>query len=110
LRCKGDRTIVISYDDGGYSGGSTDRPALQRLLADIRDRRIDVVVVYKVDRLTTRTGLYRDSNLSLLAPRIPARKGFGEARDWPAVFGDMSLFRATEIGFPPSHLAKAAGS
>jgi DNA invertase Pin-like site-specific DNA recombinase len=39
------------YDDGGYSG-STERPALQRLLADIRDRRIDVVVVYKVDRLT----------------------------------------------------------
>jgi hypothetical protein len=40
------------YDDGGYSGGSTERPALQRLLADIRDRRIDIVVVYKVDRLT----------------------------------------------------------
>jgi len=40
------------YDDGGYSGGSTDRPALQRLLADIQSRRIDVVVVYKVDRLS----------------------------------------------------------
>jgi site-specific DNA recombinase len=40
------------YDDGGYSGGSTDRPALQQLLADIRARKIDVVVVYKVDRLT----------------------------------------------------------
>jgi DNA invertase Pin-like site-specific DNA recombinase len=36
----------------GYSGGSTARPALQRLMADIRDRRIDIVVVYKVDRLT----------------------------------------------------------
>jgi agmatinase len=33
-----------------------------------------------------------------------------EARDWPAVFGDRSPFRATETGFPPSHLAKAAGS
>jgi site-specific DNA recombinase len=44
--------IRTRYDDGGYSGGSTDRPALQRLLADIRDRRIDIVVVYKVDRLT----------------------------------------------------------
>jgi DNA invertase Pin-like site-specific DNA recombinase len=42
---KGDRTIVISYDDGGYSGGSTERPALQRLLADIRDRRIDIYEV-----------------------------------------------------------------
>ena len=40
------------YDDGGYSGGSMDRPALQKLLADIQARRIDVIVVYKVDRLT----------------------------------------------------------
>src|SRR6202022_3012074 len=40
------------YDDGGYSGGSTDRPDLQRLLDDIRTRKIDVIVVYKVDRLT----------------------------------------------------------
>ena len=40
------------YDDGGYSGGSMDRPALQRLLFDINDRKVDVVVVYKVDRLT----------------------------------------------------------
>jgi site-specific DNA recombinase len=40
------------YDDGGYSGGSTERPALQRLLADIRGRKIDIIVVYKVDRLT----------------------------------------------------------
>jgi site-specific DNA recombinase len=44
--------VRTRYDDGGYSGGSTERPALQRLLADIRDHRIDVVVVYKVDRLT----------------------------------------------------------
>jgi site-specific DNA recombinase len=40
------------YDDGGYSGGSTDRPDLQKLLVDIRARKIDVIVVYKVDRLT----------------------------------------------------------
>ena len=40
------------YDDGGFSGGNMERPALQRLLADIRSSRIDVVVVYKVDRLT----------------------------------------------------------
>jgi DNA invertase Pin-like site-specific DNA recombinase len=40
------------YDDGGYSGGSLDRPAMQKLLADIKERRIDVIVVYKVDRLT----------------------------------------------------------
>jgi site-specific DNA recombinase len=40
------------YDDGGFSGGSMERPALQRLLADIREGRIDIIVVYKVDRLT----------------------------------------------------------
>jgi len=40
------------YDDGGYSGGTLERPALQRLLADIADAKVDVVVVYKIDRLT----------------------------------------------------------
>src|SRR6266550_1992897 len=46
-------TLIRSrYDDGGYSGGSTDRPDLQRLLEDIRSRKLDVIVVYKVDRLT----------------------------------------------------------
>mgnify|MGYP001160337892 CR=1 FL=1 len=44
--------IRSRYDDGGYSGGSTYRPDLQRLLDDIRVRKIDVIVVYKVDRLT----------------------------------------------------------
>jgi len=44
--------LKARYDDGGYSGGSTDRPDLQRLLDDIRARKIDVIVVYKVDRLT----------------------------------------------------------
>jgi site-specific DNA recombinase len=46
-------TLIRSrYDDGGYSGGSTERPDLQKLLADIRCRKLDVIVVYKVDRLT----------------------------------------------------------
>ena len=40
------------YDDGGYSGGNMDRPALKRLMADIHAGKISVVVVYKVDRLT----------------------------------------------------------
>jgi site-specific DNA recombinase len=44
--------IRSRYDDGGYSGASTDRPALHRLLADVRSRNVDVIVVYKVDRLT----------------------------------------------------------
>ena len=46
-------TVVPTlYDDGGFSGGTLDRPALQRLLADIGDSKVDVVVVYKIDRLT----------------------------------------------------------
>src|ERR1700723_2564253 len=44
--------LRAKYDDGGFSGGHTDRPALQRLLADVRSGPIDVIVVYKVDRLT----------------------------------------------------------
>ena len=40
------------YDDGGFSGGNTDRPALQRLLEDVHAGKIDIIVVYKVDRLT----------------------------------------------------------
>lgn len=40
------------YDDGGFSGGTLERPALQRLIADIEMRRVDVVVVYKIDRLS----------------------------------------------------------
>ena len=40
------------YDDGGVSGGTLERPALQRLLADIQAGKVDIVVVYKVDRLT----------------------------------------------------------
>jgi site-specific DNA recombinase len=40
------------YDDGGFTGGNTDRPALQRLLADIEAGRVDCVIVYKVDRLS----------------------------------------------------------
>lgn len=40
------------YDDGGFSGGSMDRPAIKQLLADVEAGRVDVVVVYKVDRLT----------------------------------------------------------
>src|SRR5947209_4565505 len=49
---EGWRLVPGHYDDGGLSGASLDRPALQALLAEVRARNIDVVVVYKVDRLT----------------------------------------------------------
>jgi site-specific DNA recombinase len=49
---EGWRLIKTRYDDGGLSGGTMERPALQSLLEDIRRKLVDVVVVYKVDRLT----------------------------------------------------------
>jgi hypothetical protein len=49
---EGWRLVRDRYDDGGFSGGSMVRPALQKLLIDVQARRIDVIVVYKVDRLT----------------------------------------------------------
>jgi site-specific DNA recombinase len=49
---EGWRPVKSRYDDGGISGGTLERPALQSLLDDIRARKVDVVVVYKVDRLT----------------------------------------------------------
>jgi site-specific DNA recombinase len=72
-------TLIRSrYDDGGYSGGSTERPALQRLLADVRTRKVDVIVVYKVDRLTRSLAdfaklveLFDDHGVSLMpSPRV----------------------------------------
>jgi DNA invertase Pin-like site-specific DNA recombinase len=49
---EGWRLVKTAYDDGGLSGGTLERPAVQALLGDIRARKVDVVVVYKVDRLT----------------------------------------------------------
>jgi DNA invertase Pin-like site-specific DNA recombinase len=49
---EGWRAIPHRYDDGAFSGGSLERPALQELLSDIRAGKIDIVLVYKVDRLT----------------------------------------------------------
>ncbi len=51
-RHEGWKMLSARYDDGGVSGGTLERPALQRLLADIDSSRIDMVVVYKIDRLT----------------------------------------------------------
>src|SRR5436305_12794142 len=44
--------LRTKYDDGGFSGGNTERPVLQRLLEDVRAGKIDISVVYKVHRLT----------------------------------------------------------
>jgi site-specific DNA recombinase len=44
--------VPTHYDDGGFTGGNLDRPALQQLLEDIDARRVDCILVYKVDRLS----------------------------------------------------------
>jgi site-specific DNA recombinase len=49
---EGWKLVKTAYDDGGFSGGSMDRPALQRLLADLGQGLVDIIVVYKIDRLT----------------------------------------------------------
>lgn len=44
--------LSTEYDDGGYSGGNMERPALKRLLQDVQNGLVDIIVVYKIDRLT----------------------------------------------------------
>src|ERR1700678_151365 len=51
-RQEGWRALPSRYDDGGFSGGNLNRPALQRLLEDVEAKKVDTIVVYKVDRLT----------------------------------------------------------
>src|SRR3981189_2457790 len=51
-RQEGWRALPARYDDGGYSGGTLDRPALKHLLEDVEANKVDTIVVYKVDRLT----------------------------------------------------------
>ncbi|MCB1460640.1 MAG: recombinase family protein [Nitratireductor sp.] len=50
-RHEGWRVIASDYDDGGFSGGSMERPALKRLIDDLKSGQIDCVVVYKIDRV-----------------------------------------------------------
>src|SRR5580698_8678644 len=49
---EGWKLVNAAYDDGGFSGGSMERPAVKRLMADLKQGLVDIVVVYKVDRLT----------------------------------------------------------
>jgi site-specific DNA recombinase len=51
-KAEGWNLVQDFYDDGGFSGGSLERPALQRLIQDIEAKRVDIVVVYKIDRLS----------------------------------------------------------
>src|SRR4029453_17390994 len=75
------------YDDGGFSGGSTDRPALQQLIADIKEHKINVVGVYKVARLT-RSLAYFAKLVELFDAHgvsfVSVTQQFNKARQWRA--------------------------
>ena len=74
-RHEGWQVLPERYDDGGYTGGNMDRPALKRLMADIEAGKVDVVVVYKIDRLT------RSSKLPTVgAGAMDARRAAGSVR------------------------------
>src|SRR5690554_6021972 len=49
---EGWKLIPDHFDDGGFSGGNMERPALARLMQQLRDDKIDIIVIYKIDRLT----------------------------------------------------------
>jgi site-specific DNA recombinase len=75
---KGEGWIPVPdrYDDGGVSGGTLDRPALKRLLTDVEAGRIDIVVVYKVDRLSRSAfccGLLKSSCRHGAVPANPSK-------------------------------------
>jgi hypothetical protein len=78
---EGWRLIPGRYDDGAFSGASLDRPALQQLLADVRASKIDIVLVYKVDRLTRSLAGHRLHELADAC--VVGRRVGGEAAELP---------------------------
>jgi DNA invertase Pin-like site-specific DNA recombinase len=72
------------YDDGGFSGGTMERPALKRLIADIQAGQIDVVVVYKVNRLTRASPILPSSSRSLTAAASPSYRSPSNSTPQPA--------------------------
>src|SRR4051794_33548847 len=85
---EGWRLIPAHYDDGGFSGGSLDRPALQRLLEDIGAGLIDVVVLYKVDRLTRSLADFAEA-------RFPANSS------WRVLRATTRPLRSTTVAIQP---------
>ena len=75
-RHEGWKCLPQRYDDGGFTGGNMDRPALKRLLADIEAGKIDIIVVYKVDRLSRSLG-----DPGLLGLQVDRRSGWDVRQD-----------------------------
>jgi hypothetical protein len=88
---EGWRLIKTAYDDGGFSGGSMERPALQRLLEDIRRNQIDVVVVYR--RPEWFFGLSNPTATSRGSPSLMARCGMAPGKVTRAICGESILKR-----------------
>jgi hypothetical protein len=86
---EGWRLMRDRYDDGGFSGGSMERPALKKLLDDVRARRIDVIVVYKVDRLTRSLADFAKLvvTASAMAATIQDTTSFAGPREFAAFLG-----------------------
>jgi Resolvase, N terminal domain len=100
-------TLIRSrYDDGGYSGGSTDRPDLQRLMDDIRSRKIDVIVVYKVDRLTRSLAvaklveLFDAHGVSFVSVTQQSRSGSCGAMRNTRCYAEALSYRFVALGDP----------
>ena len=77
--------LRAGYDDGGFSGATMDRPALQRLLADIAAGRVDTIVVYKIDRLT------QDRPTDPLARRFCQDRRDPRCEERVVCFGDAAV-------------------
>jgi site-specific DNA recombinase len=73
---EGWRLVKTHYDDGGISGASMERPALQKMLGDIRQGLIEVIVVYKVDRLTRSLADFAKIVELFDAHRVSVRRGY----------------------------------
>src|SRR5229473_830932 len=114
---EGWRLVRAAYDDGGFSGGTMERPALQRLLADIRERVIDVIVVYKVDRLTRSLADFFLQTIALWAAcyinerrhPIQRREDLVLDRARLDVTGPADDQRCAHAAFPGSELAAFEG-
>src|SRR5438874_1113332 len=99
---EGWRLVRTHYDDGGLSGATMERPALQRLMADIAKGLIDAVVVYKVDRLTRSLVGFRQDGRGLRCPRRLVRRCDPAVQyhhfDGPPYIERPALVRAVRTG------------
>jgi hypothetical protein len=104
-RHEGWSAIGTQYDDGGFSGGTMDRPGLKTLLADIDAGKVDVVMVYKIDRLTRSLSTLPESSKRLIVaahaskanPDAVLIKAIVRAHQWFEMLKQQTVSSITEI-------------